>query len=164
MEFRKAKIEELQKVYELYESVKGSRFCVWNAFYPGVEEVCHDFETGNLYILTNQNAVIGALSVVPEKELDIYTCWTFVDGTEREIARVVVAKEYQGRGLSQYMVEQVAAILQKEGCGSIHLSVVKGHVPALKTYMKAGFHVVGEADMYGDSYFLMEKMIKDRIY
>jgi len=39
------------------------------------------------------------------------------------------------------------------------LSVVKTNVPAYKTYIKAGFAVVGEAQMYGNDYYLMEKAI-----
>ena len=57
------------------------------------------------------------------------------------------------------MIQCIAPILRKNGCKAIHLSVVKTNVPAYKTYIKAGFAVVGEAQMYGNDYYLMEKVI-----
>jgi ribosomal protein S18 acetylase RimI-like enzyme len=57
------------------------------------------------------------------------------------------------------MVERIEAILHKAGCKAIHLSVVKSNLPAFRTYQKAGFAVVGEAQMYDNDYYLMEKVI-----
>ena len=71
----------------------------------------------------------------------------------------MIDKAYQGRGLSFEMVQRIEAILRKSGHKAIHLSVVKTNLPAYKTYIKAGFGVVGEAQMYGNDYYLMEKAI-----
>ena len=57
------------------------------------------------------------------------------------------------------MVQSIESILRSNGCKAIHLSVVKTNVPAYKTYIKAGFAVVGEAQMFGNDYYLMEKAI-----
>ncbi len=43
---------------------------------------------------------------------------------------------------------------------SIHLSVAKSNIPAYKTYIKLGFKTVGEVEIYGGDYYLMEKQIK----
>jgi ribosomal protein S18 acetylase RimI-like enzyme len=89
--------------------------------------------------------------------MDGFNCWSYKGG--KEIARVVIDKVYQGHGLSFEMVRSVEAILRKRGRKAIHLSVVKSNVPAYKTYVKAGFTVVGEAEMYESDYYLMEKAI-----
>ena len=155
--FRRAGQGDAAQVLSLYESAKSGAFCVWNDSYPTIAEIQHDLETENLYVMTDGSKVIGAISVVPENELDDFDCWSCKDG--REIARVVVARAYQGRGLSFEMVQNVEAILQENGHRSIRLAVVKSHIPACKTYRKAGFSVVGEAQMYGNDYFLMDKII-----
>lgn len=141
----------------LYESAKADRFCTWNDYYPTMTEIAHDLETENLYVLTEGGRIIGALSVVPENELDGLDCWSSRDG--REIARVVVDGACRGRGLAFEMVERIAAILGGRGCKAIHLSAAKSNIPAWKTYRKAGFAVVGEARMYGNDFYLMEKAI-----
>ena len=155
--FRMATQEDAAQVLSLYENAKSGKFCVWNESYPTVKEIAHDLETNNLYVMTHGSKIAGAISVVPENELDHFDCWSRKDG--KEIARVVIAKEYQGQGLSFEMVQSIASILRENGCKAIHLSVVKTNIPAFKTYSKAGFAVVGEAQMYGNDSFLMEKEI-----
>lgn len=120
-------------------------------------EIEHDLETSNLYVMTDGSKVIGAISVVPENELDSFDCWSCKDG--KEIARVVIDKDYQGHGLSFEMMQNVESILRESGHKAIHLSVVKSNIPAYKTYIKADFAIVGEAQMYGNDYYLMEKAI-----
>ena len=107
--------------------------------------------------MKDDNKVIGAISIVPENELDGFDCWLYKDS--KEIARVVVDKAYQGQGLSFEMVQKIESIIKNKGHKAIHLSVVKINIPAYKTYIKAGFNVVGEAKMYGNDYYLMEKAI-----
>ena len=155
--FRMATQDDAAQVLSLYESAKSDALCAWNENYPSMTEIAHDLETGNLYVMTDGGNIIGAISVVPENELDGFDCWSCKGG--KEIARVVIDKAYQGHGLSFEMVQNIVTILRKNGCKAIHLSVVKSNIPAYKTYIKAGFAVVGEAQMYGNDYYLMEKAI-----
>lgn len=157
LRFRSAQQGDTQQVLSLYQSAKNDAFCVWNDNYPSVTEIAQDLETRNLYVLTAGSKIIGAISVVAENELDGFNCWSCKEG--KEIARVVIDKGYQGHGLSFEMVQNIESVLRENGCNAIHLSVVKSNIPAYKTYIKAGFIVVGEAQMYGNDYFLMEKTI-----
>ena len=155
--FRMATQDDAAQVLSLYESAKSDALCVWNESYPSMTEIAHDLETKNLYVMTDGSKVIGAISVVPENELDDFDCWSCKNG--KEIARVVIDKAYQGHGFSFEMVQSIVPILQENGFNAIHLAVVKSNIPAYKTYIKAGFTVVGEAQMYGNDYYLMEKTI-----
>ena len=155
--FRIAEWNDAERVLFLYESAKESELCVWNESYPTSLEIEHDLETKNLYVMTDSSKIIGAISIVPENELDGFDCWSNKAG--KEIARVVIDKAYQGQGLSLEMVRSIEVILRERGHKAIHLSVVKTNAPAYKTYLKAGFAVVGESQMYGNDYYLMEKTI-----
>ncbi len=154
--FRKAKREDTSDIYSLYKSVLGEEFCAWNENYPDMLEIEGDLAADNLFVLTDSERIIGAISIVPENELDGFDIFTSAGA---EIARVVIAKEYRGCGLSGKMVAETEAILRKRGCKAIHLSVAKTNIPARKTYIKAGFQTVGEAEIYGGEYYLMEKEI-----
>ena len=156
-DFRIAQRNDAERILSLYQGAKGEEFCVWNDSYPTMTEIKHDLDTNNLYMMTDGSKIIGAISVVPENELDNFDCWACKDG--KEIARVVVDKAYQGQGLSFEMVQSIESILARAGYKAIHLSVVKSNIPAYKTYIKAGFVTVGEAQMYGNDYYLMEKVI-----
>ncbi len=155
-DFRNAKREDASDIYSLYKSVLGEEFCVWNENYPDMLEIEGDLTSDNLFVLTDREKIIGAISIVPENELDAFDIFTSAGA---EIARVVIAKDYRGNGLSGKMMEEIETVLRKRGCKSIHLSVAKANIPARKTYIKAGFQTVGEAEIYGGEYFLMEKEI-----
>lgn len=157
MVFRKAVSAEAETVAQLYRSVLGSEFCVWNEEYPTLEDARHDLQAGNLYVLADGGSIVGALSVVEENELDELPGWS--GGKAKEIARVVIGLPFRGKGLAGRMVREIVALLRESGSRAVHLSVAKQNLPAYQTYCREGFSVVGEAELYGGEYYLMEKML-----
>lgn len=157
LEFRIAQQSDAKSVYSLYQMAKGGKFCVWNDIYPSMAEITHDLETNNLYVMTDGSKIMGAISIVPENEMDDFACWSCSSG--KEVARVVIDAAYQGRRLSLEMVQKIESVLRKKGHMSIRLSVAKPNIPAYQIYRKAEFSVVGEAQMYGNEYYLMDKVI-----
>lgn len=155
MTLRLATAQDVHEIYNLYESVKGKGFCVWNESYPGMEEINHDIETANLFILEDESNLIGAASIVPENELDGMQCWEIQENAA-EIARVVINPKYQGKGFSQKLVTEILIKAKSRKFSAVHLSVASSNIPAYKNYHKIGFKTVGEADMYGGHYFLCE--------
>ncbi len=159
MEFRRAAATELEGILELYRSVIGTEFCTWNEFYPGEEEIGTDYRNNNLFVMVESEQLLGALSVIYENELDELDYWKVRSGAVREIARVVVNTRFQGKGIAYEMVRQIEGALKGERCTAIHLLVACKNIPAYKTYMKAGFKVMGECDMYGNHYYACEKLL-----
>ncbi len=159
MIFRQARGDDSPAVFALYQSVIGSEFCIWNVLYPTADDIRRDVETGNLFVLCDGDRMAGAVSIVPENEMDDMPCWSTSDGTEREIARVVIAKAYQGKGMAAGLVRSVIDVLKARNCRTVRLSVAAENIPARKTYDKVGFVPVGEADMYCHHYYLLEKTI-----
>ncbi len=152
--FRTAEETERQTVLNLYRSVLSGPFSVWNELYPGMEEIEHDTETGNLFVLTEDNRIIGAVSVVPENEMDDMDCWK--EKNAAEIARVVICPDRQGDGLAAVLVSEILKVLAERKVRAVHLSAAVRNIPAVRTYQHLGFDTVGEADMYGNHYILME--------
>jgi len=156
MTIRLATSADCATVAALYNAARLEPLCVWNEYYPTMENVQEDLASAGLYVLTDEtDAVIGALSVVPENEMDDQPAWR-VRTSAREIARVVVASDHHGHGYAAAMVRHVCHVLHAEGVSAVHLSVVQHHTPARRTYEKCGFQIVGQAEMYGNSYDLME--------
>ncbi len=156
---RRAYSEEADAVYDLYQSVIGSEFCVWNEAYPGREEIAADLSSDGLWVLADREELLGAISVVPERELDSFSCWTPVAGRHCEIARVVVSPDAQGRGFSGEMLRSLLPILAAEGCQAVHLAVSVTNLPAVSVYRRFGFSRVGEAELWGGQYALMEFLL-----
>ncbi len=65
------------------------------------------------------------------------TVW--IDRDHARLARVIVAPERRGRGLSRPMVDAAVRMLRETGCREVVLHVVPGNDPALRSYRSAGF-------------------------
>ena len=158
MELRKALSYELSQIAALYRSAIGTPGCTWNGDYPGAFELEHDFQGGNLYVLTNRAGVIGAVSLVQPRELDGCADWECRENAA-EIARVVIGRDFAGHGLAVTMLKMLFIRLKEKGCGAVHLSVAKCNPAAIRTYRKLGFTFLDERDMYGHSYYLCELIL-----
>lgn len=158
MVFRKAQMGEAEHIAVLYKAVIGTPFCTWNESYPGETEIMGDLSAGSLYVLEEDQELIGAISIVPQNEIDDFDCWKVSENT-REFARVVLRPDQQRKGLSICLVEGIIQELQKQNAAAIHIAVSKGNIPTRKLYEKIGFDFCGEADMYGHSFFLCEKIL-----
>ena len=158
MLMRTAVREDIPAVLSLYRSVIGRPFCVWNEEYPGMLEIETDLAYETLFLFYEDGILLGAVSVVPENELDGLPQWSAREKTA-EIARVVVAPAHQGNGYAARMVQRVLKLLRLRGFCAVHLSAAERNIPACKTYDRLGFAKAGEADLYGHHFFLMEKQL-----
>lgn len=156
LHFRTAREADADAVLALYRSAVGRPFCAWDESYPGREEIQADIASGGLYLLEDGSEIVGAVSVVPENELDGLPCWRQTQNA-REIARVVVRPSRQGQGLSETLVSLALDVLRRSGCPAVHLAVAGGNLPARRLYARLGFAVVGENDMYDCHFYLCEK-------
>lgn len=155
--FRQAISSDLDAVCTLYRVASENPYSVWNEEYPTRQEAEHDLETGNLFVLTDTNTLVGAASIVPESEMDAMDIWHFSNGNHREVARIAISPLWQGKGYAAKMVRSVLEVLRQRGYTSVRLSAACCNLPACRTYQKLGFQIRGEADLYGSHYYLMEK-------
>ena len=160
MEFRLAKKEELPAVLELYKSAIGSEFCTWDEDYPGWEDINSDHGNSSLFVLTEGDSLLGAISIVPENELDELDCWQHRENTA-ELARVVVTPSMQGRGLSRHLVTEAEKLLRQRGVEVVHLLAAVQNVPANRCYASCGYVRYGAIPMYDSLYYPCEKLLRE---
>lgn len=157
MIFRSAIGDDLTQIAILYRTAMGTPGCTWNENYPGFFELEHDFTSGNLYVLSEGETVIGAVSVVSPNELDDAYAWEIQNA--KEIARVVISQDHKGCGLAIQMLSHLFENLHQEGFAAIHLSVACCNNAAIKTYQRLGFSFLSQADLYGNRFYLCEKKL-----
>lgn len=145
-------------INDLYLSVRNTQFCVWNEFYPTMEEIDNDVKANTLYIIKENDIIISAVSVNPFNEMDEISHFTKTSNP-CEIARVVVNKEYQSKKIGEFMINEVIKDLKRKKCDSIRLAVEINHIPAIRLYEKCGFSRVGEHYMYEHYYYLYELLL-----
>lgn len=157
MIFRKADEHDLEAIHSLYRSLVGRPFCVWDDHYPSWIDIKEDFENSTLYVMTQENSIVGAISIVVHNELDNLPFWTVSNA--QEIARVAVSPQHQGQGIAKKMVEEIAAALQRQSVGAIHLLVAAENPPAQQVYRKCGFQFLGNCFLFGHDYIGCEKIL-----
>ena len=156
--FCEATDRQLDEILKIYEEVKGGIFCTWDRYYPAKENITEDHDAKDLFVLMNEEEIVGVISIVPQRELDDQPFWK--KRTEAaEIARVCIRNKYQGKGYAKILVSSAIEELKRRGIRCIHLSVAKKNLPAQRTYLRLGFEKVGESMMYGGSYYLMESIL-----
>ncbi len=159
MELKKASINEYLSAASIYESVKGSKFCAWDESYPTADRAKSDAEAECLYLLKDRGKTIGCASIEPISEDNDLPFWRINDETHREIARIAISPEHQGKGYAKLMVCLLIEELKKQNVRAIHLLAAKMNPPALKTYLSLGFEILGECYRYGHDYYVCEKLI-----
>lgn len=157
-ELRNVKETELSEVLEIYRSVSGTEFCTWNEYYPGMTEINSDFAKNNLFVLIEDKKIIGTASIVSQNEYDEMPFWACKDNVA-EIARLAIIPECQNKGLASYLLNEIENKALYNGFSAIHLLVAEKNIPAYRTYMKSGYRVMGECDLYGNHYFACEKRL-----
>ena len=155
---RRAEEKDIPSVVSLYSDAVGREGCTWNEYYPTRDDAENDLKNGCLYVYEYDGKTIGAISIVPENELDEMECWKKNEDV-REFARVTVSEEYSGHGFAGMMVGELFSVLSSQGCKSVHILAAKCNKAALRTYEKLGFEFVGECFMYGNNYFAAEKIL-----
>ncbi len=156
--FRQAAAFDLDAVCGLYRMASQNAFSVWNEEYPTRIEAQHDLETNNLFVLEDDTLIIGAVSIVPEPEMDGFDVWQDKSGNHQEIARICLHRDYQGKGLARRLVSGILEVLKDRSASSVRLSAASCNIPACRTYGKIGFLLRGEADIFGGHYYLLEML------
>lgn len=148
---------DAQAVLALYNSVKGQPGCLWDEEYPGADSVAYDLSHDGLFLLKEEETLLGAASVITETELDDLPFWTQPSLPCVEIARIVIAPEHQGKGLAKTMLGLLFA--QLTGVGAVRLLAGPGNPAACRTYSALGFREVGRCFKYGHDYIAMELLL-----
>lgn len=153
-----AKKENLKQILQLYRSVIGQPGCHWTIAYPNEATLHEDFRSGGLYVLRKGKTIIGAGSIVARNELDDLECWSNPQNA-REIARIVIAPKYQGKGYGKYLVNQLCVILDRSKHSAVHLLVSDQNNHAKNLYRETGFFSRGPVHRYGHDYYAFERKL-----
>lgn len=159
MKLRKAKKSEVSIIKDMYRSVIGVNNSVWDEKYPNEVNAESDYNSGNLYVLENAGEIIGACSVESESEFKDLSCWKINDGSQKEISRIVISRDNQGKGFAKIMVKALIETLAESGCRAVHLLVAKSNLAAVKTYRRLEFEFKGECSAFGHDYYAAEYII-----
>ena len=149
--------KDREQIMKLYKEQIGREFCAWDEDYPSEETIDFDLSRDALFVMKENDAVIAAISIEIDEDVDRLECWDRSLFPGGELARLAVTPSMQGRGIAGLMLQHGMNALKERGYKSIHFLVNKHNVPAIRAYAKFGFHIAGECHMYDQDFMCYEK-------
>ncbi|MGL4773463.1 MAG: GNAT family N-acetyltransferase [Clostridium sp.] len=164
MNFRKATINELEKLLEIKRDVI-EKFAPlglnWTSSYPTAEIFRNDILSEELYVL-EENGEILASVVLNTKEDDNYknVKWEN-EGDGMVVHRLMVSPKYSGRGVGKKVLSNIEEMAKELKLPSVKLDTCTENVIAQKLYKSMNYKFLGEISLRGKEkrYFCLEKVL-----
>lgn len=157
MQFRLAKENEFEAVrsfyHQLIDDMQSSPYHpMWaKEIYPSSEMLKDALEKQELYVLTDENGIIGSM-ILNNECIDGYSQvpWQ-INVFEDEVSIIHafgVTPKMHGTGCAKTMVEKALEIARSKKQKAVRLDALKHNIPAQKFYSKVGFKNVATVNMY----------------
>ncbi len=142
MEIVLAKLDNLKEINDMYtkiiEVMYANNIKIWNEYYPN-EVFESDIENENLYLLKDNDKIVGAFAMFPHTELEDGVEWEDEDAKAYVITRLGVNVDYLRQGIGERLVSEAIKLAKEKGAGYLRLLVCEENVPAIKLYEKCEF-------------------------
>jgi len=157
--FRPVTAEELPAVWALWHACADVGNCPWNDDYPTRDILQLDWKNGWLYALFQSDTLVGSASLMQTDDLEKLGFPFQETESIAVLTRLCVTPTLQKRGNGRKLVEQVHLHAISNGIRAIHLLCDVRNENALALYRRAGYRDVCNADLYGDHFTVMEKLL-----
>ena len=160
LSFSAARGDQVPEVTALWNSLKGTAYCLWDEFYPTEKEAQSDISGGVLYCLRSPDGTLAAAGTVRHlEEHDPIAPWQGKNPCD--LLRIGVDSFYQGKGVASRFLKELMAVALSKGFDSMRILVGKENLPALKLYKNAGSVIRGEHFSWNTHWLCMEKVFTE---
>jgi len=140
-----AKLEDLNKIKEIYTKIIENMYIndikIWNEYYPN-EVFESDIEKKNLYLLKDNDNILGAFVINEHENIEEDVEWEDKTAKAYLINRVGVNTEYLRQGIGQKIINEAATLAKEKGAKYLRLLVSEFNNPAVNLYSKCKFNKV----------------------
>lgn len=148
MEIQVIELNELKAMIQLYAKItadlRKKGINQWDRFYPNRFIVKTDIKKGNLFGLSTDKKIIGAVAVdTNESKKYRKLKWEDEDGKPLMIHRLAIHPDYQGMGYGKQLLQFAEDYTLINGYSSIRLDVFSLNSAAVKMYERSGYQERG---------------------
>ena len=142
MFLRLANIDDLSKLKSIYKKIvdnmNSNNLKIWDEIYP-CEFLKDDIEENRLYVLVENNEIIGAFALCDLNAGEEYIEWENKHAKALYIDRFGINVNYLRSGMGSVMLNKAVSIANDKKAKYLRLFVVDENEPAIKLYIKNGF-------------------------
>ena len=155
--FKPVKEHSCGEVAALWDSLKGTPYCLWDEFYPTLKEAQCDCSEDSLYGMYAPDGVLAAAGTVKHlSEHDSIAPWQGKNPCD--LLRIGVDRFYQGKGVAARFLDELIRAAASRGFDSMRILVGRENIPALKLYQNIHAEARGEHFSWNTHWICMEKI------
>jgi len=146
---RKARLSDIDTILKITKSCArhmiAQNIHQWNEHYPNKEAFINDVKRNELYVLEEQNMLIGCIVVsafMDEEYLPIP--WLTPNDSNIYIHRVAIDPEYQGQGNAQKLMSFAEQFARDNNYSSVRLDTFSQNSRNQKFYERRGYKKLGD--------------------
>ncbi len=140
---------------------------IWRTCYPGVitpDQI--EYMLGWMYseeMIASElsRGVLWEVALLDEVPAG-YLALTFHGASAAELNKIYLLPDLHGQGLGQAMIARAVLHVAARGSAELRLRVNKGNARALRSYARAGFHIVESLTVEIGGGFVMDDFILSR--
>ncbi|HAT4209611.1 TPA: GNAT family N-acetyltransferase [Clostridium perfringens] len=168
MEFRQAKISDLDQIVEIIELskkyLKETKVDQWQDGYPAKEDLRKDIESGNSYVLTNKDEIVATtvISLEGESTYNLIFNGEWITNEEYIVMhRVAVHDKYKGKGIFKELIKEAESLALNKGIFSIKIDTHRDNISMQRAVVKNDFKRCGIIYLEdGSERIAFEKVLK----
>ncbi|EJT6501449.1 GNAT family N-acetyltransferase [Clostridium perfringens] len=168
MEFRQAKISDLDQIVEIIELskkyLKETKVDQWQDGYPAKEDLRKDIESGNSYVLTNKDEIVATtvISLEGESTYNLIFNGEWITNEEYIVMhRVAVHDKYKGKGIFKELIKEAESLALNKGISSIKIDTHRDNISMQRAVVKNDFQKCGIIYLEdGSERIAFEKVLK----
>ena len=168
MEFRQAKISDLDQIVEIIELskkyLKETKVDQWQDGYPAKEDLRRDIESGNSYVLTNKDEIVATtvISLEGESTYNLIFNGEWITNEEYIVMhRVAVHDKYKGKGIFKELIKEAESLALNKGISSIKIDTHRDNISMQRAVVKNDFKKCGIIYLEeGSERIAFEKVLK----
>lgn len=168
MEFRQAKISDLDQIVEIIELskkyLKETKVDQWQDGYPVKEDLRRDIESGNSYVLTNKDEIVATTVISLDGESTYNSIFNGEWITNEDyivMHRVAVHDKYKGKGIFKELIKEAEILALNKGISSIKIDTHRDNISMQRAVVKNDFKKCGIIYLEdGSERIAFEKVLK----
>lgn len=146
---RRAKISEIPDILTITHGcalkMQDNGIFQWNEHYPSEKAFTTDFERDELFVLEENNEIIGAVVVSTWMDDEYQPIqWLTPNGKSTYIHRLCVQPDLQGKGYAQQLMDFAEAYSKERGFISVRLDTFSQNKRNQRFYEQRGYQKLGD--------------------
>lgn len=145
----KGNASDLDSLFKIYkaakETLEDNNIYQWTDNYPTRQIIGNDIESDVLYILKNNNEIIGAINISEDQEVEYEAIdWQFNEAKVLVIHRLVIHPKSQKRGYAKLLMDFAEKYAKQNNFTSIRLDAYSQNKRVVEFYKRRHYFIRGE--------------------